>query len=40
MSEDLLSFCQLNHRMDLLEQWDADRNYPMTPESVSEDANQ
>lgn len=35
MSEDLLSFCQLNNRMDLIEQWDADQNYPMTPESVS-----
>lgn len=31
----LYDYCMLNNRIDLLQQWDADANLPLTPETVT-----
>lgn len=35
MADSLFVFCQLNNRMELLEQWNTDQNDPLTPNKVS-----
>lgn len=39
MAENLLKYCQLNNRLDLLAQWDTEKNYPVRSEAISASTN-